>query len=450
MLTQEIHILLDTLRRLNRRGASTNLGKILHKTHPADLATLFRYFTEQERQEIFPLITEKHHAAEVLSELDDSLRAELINQLTREQVIELFSEMATDDLADVLGLLPPELSDEIVSLMEPANTEELEVILGYPEDTAGGIMIPESFSLNEEITAAQAIEILQHSEQSEMVFYVYVVDEERHLKGVCSLRQLLLVNPQTVLKQFMTTRVVSVLPETDQEEVARLVGRYNFLAIPVVDQDGHLLGIVTVDDIIDVIREEATEDFLQMAGAGRDREILLKSTLEESKLRFPWLFATWLGGIIASLIVSSFNELLQEVVALAAFMPIIAGMGGNIGTQSATIVIRGLATGRVNIREAWKVILKEFRVGMILGISYGIALSIIVNVIYHSSTFTIGIVVGLGICIVMIISTLVGSFAPLLLDRMNVDPAIATGPFVTTSIDILGLVIYFGIALLLL
>ena len=450
MLTQEIHILLDTLRRLNRRGASANLRKILHKTHPADLATLFRYFTEQERREIFPLITDKHHAAEVLSEMDDSLRAELINQLTREQVIELFSEMATDDLADVLGLLPDELSEEIVALMEPANTEELEVIMGFPEDTAGGIMIPKSFSLNEDITASQAIEILQRSEQSEMVFYVYVVDDDRHLKGVCSLRQLLLVNPQTQLKDFMKTQVVSVLPETDQEEVARLVGRYNILAIPVVDEDDHLLGIVTVDDIIDVIREEATEDFLQMAGAGRDREILLKSTIEESKLRFPWLFATWIGGIVASLIVSSFSELLREVVALAAFMPIIAGMGGNIGTQSATIVIRGLATGRVNIREAWKVILKEFRVGLILGISYGIALSIIVNLIYHSSAITVGLVVGLGICAVMIISTLVGSLAPLLLDRLHVDPAIATGPFVTTSIDILGLIIYFSIALLLL
>ncbi len=304
--------------------------------------------------------------------MDDSLRVELINQLTREQVIELFSEMATDDLADVLGLLPDELSDEIVTLMEPESTEELESIMGYPEDTAGGIMIPESFVLHEDTTVAEAIEILQHSEQSEMVFYVYIVDDDKHLKGVCSLRQLLLVPPQTRLNELMTSQVVTVLPETDQEEVARLVGRYNILAIPVVDQDNHLLGIVTVDDIIDVIREEATEDFLQMAGAGRDREILLKSTFEESKLRFPWLFATWVGGIIASIIVGSFADIRQRVLALAAFMPIIIGMGGNIGTQSATIVIRGLATGRVNIREAWKVIFKEIRVGLMLGVSYGV------------------------------------------------------------------------------
>jgi len=450
MLTQEINILLDTLRRLNRRNAHANLKKILHKTHPADLATIFRYLTEPERREIFPLITDRNHASEVLSEMDDSLRVELINQLTREQVIELFSEMATDDLADVLGLLPDDLSNDIVQLMEPESAVDLEAIMGYPEDTAGGIMIPEAFSLNENMTAAEAIEILQQSEHNEMVFYVYVVDDDNHLKGVSSLRQLLMVSPQKKLKDFMIPQVVSVLPETDQEEVARLVGRYNILALPVVDEENHLLGIVTVDDIIDVIREEATEDFLQMAGAGRDREILLKGTMEESRLRFPWLFATWIGGIVASLIVSSFDALLQQVVALAAFMPIIAGMGGNIGTQSATIVIRGLATGRVNIREVGKVIFKELRVGLILGIVYGLGLGVLVRVLYISSGMMVGVVVGLGICAVMILAALMGTIAPIVLNKLEVDPAIATGPFVTTTIDILGLLIYFSIAMALL
>jgi magnesium transporter len=450
MLTQEINILLDTIRRLNRRNATANLRKILLKTHPADLATIFRYFTEPERRDIFTLITDKHHAAEILSEMDDSFRIELVKQLTQEQTIELFSEMATDDLADVLGLLPDDLTNEIVALMEPESTQELETIMGYPEDTAGGIMIPESFALHEETTVEEAISILQHSENSEMVFYVYVVDDDRHLKGVCSLRQLLMVNPGKQLKDFMIQQVVSVLPETDQEEVARLVGRYNILALPVVDEDNHLLGIVTVDDIIDVIREEATEDFLQMAGAGRDREILLKSTAEESRARFPWLFATWIGGIIASFIVGAHNELLEQVVALAAFMPIIAGMGGNVGTQSATIVIRGLATGRVNIREAWKVIFKEFKVGLILGLSYGVALIILVNFLYPFSGLKVAMVVGIGISAVMILAALVGTIAPIILDKFNVDPAIATGPFVTTSIDILGLLIYFNIGLLIL
>lgn len=450
MLTHEINILLDTIRRLLRRNATANLKKILHKTHPADLATIFRYFTEPERRQIFPLITDKHLASDVLSEMDDSLRVELIEQMPREQTIELFSEMATDNLADILNLLPEELSDEIVSMMKPENTEDLEAIMGYPEDTAGGIMIPEAFSLNEEMTAAETITILQQSEHNEMVFYVYVVDDENHLRGVCSLRQLLMVGPNKKLKDFMITQVVSVLPETDQEDVARLVGRYNILALPVVDADNHLLGIVTVDDIIDVIREEATEDFLQMAGAGRDREILLKSTFEESKLRFPWLFATWIGGIIASLIVGKFTGLLNKVVILAAFMPIIAGMGGNVGSQSATIVIRGLATGRVHLREAWKVIFKELRVGLILGSSYGILLGVMIEVFYQTSGIRVGLVAALGICLAMILATIMGSVAPIVLNKLDIDPAIATGPFVSTSIDILGLLIYFSIATLLL
>jgi len=450
MLTHEINILLDTIRRLLRRNATANLKKILHKTHPADLATIFRYFTEPERRQIFPLITDKHLASDVLSEMDDSLRVELIEQMPREQIIELFSEMATDNLADILNLLPDDLSDEIVSLMKPENTEDLEAIMGYPEDTAGGIMIPEAFSLNEETTAAETITILQQSEHNEMVFYVYVVDDENHLRGVCSLRQLLMVNPNKKLKDFMITQVVSVLPETDQEDVARLVGRYNILALPVVDGDNHLLGIVTVDDIIDVIREEATEDFLQMAGAGRDREILLKSTFEESKLRFPWLFATWIGGIIASLIVGKFTGLLNKVVILAAFMPIIAGMGGNVGSQSATIVIRGLATGRVHLREAWKVIFKELRVGLILGSSYGVLLGVMIEIFYQTSGIRIGLVAALGIGLAMILATIMGSVAPIVLNKLDIDPAIATGPFVSTSIDILGLLIYFSIATLLL
>ncbi len=187
-----------------------------------------------------------------------------------------------------------------------------------------------------------------------------------------------------------------------------------------------------------------------MAGAGRDREILLKSTVEESKLRFPWLFATWIGGIIASLIVGRFTGLLNKVVILAAFMPIIAGMGGNAGSQSATIVIRGLATGRVHLREAWKVIFKEVRVGLILGASYGILLGVMIEIFYNTTGIRIGLVAALGICLAMILATIMGSVAPILLNKLDIDPAIATGPFVSTSIDILGLLIYFSIATLLL
>jgi magnesium transporter len=244
----------------------------------------------------------------------------------------------------------------------------------------------------------------------------------------------------------MVKRVHSVRPDTDQEEVAQIVAQYNYLAVPVLDEDDHLLGIVTVDDVVDVIREEATEDFLQMAGAGKDREILLKSSWENARARLPWLFASWIGGIIAVSIIGTFEYMLENIIALAAFIPVIIGMGGNIGTQSSTIIVRGMATGRIEIGNEMKILFKEIRVGLILGVLYGLLLGIFANFRFLDADPLLGFVVGLSICCSMLIATAVGTFIPLVLRKLDIDPAIATGPFVTTSIDILGVLLYFLIA----
>ena len=228
-------------------------------------------------------------------------------------------------------------------------------------------------------------------------------------------------------------------------EVAHVISQYNILAVPVVDSSYNLIGIVTVDDIIDVIREEATEDFLQMAGAGKDREILLKSTTENAMLRAPWLFASWLGGVMALLIIGSFEEELSKVLALAAFIPIVMGMGGNIATQSSTIVVRGIATGRINMDDFFKLVFKEMRVGVILGILYGGFLGVLAYFGYAEPRL-LGVVVGLSIFFSMVMAATVGTMIPLVLKRFDIDAAIATGPFVTTSIDILGVLAYFMIA----
>jgi magnesium transporter len=244
----------------------------------------------------------------------------------------------------------------------------------------------------------------------------------------------------------MTKNVVSVRPETDQEEVAKIVARYNYLAVPVVDMDDSMLGIVTVDDVVDVIREEATEDFLQMAGAGKDREILLKSSWENVKSRLPWLFASWVGGVLAAFIIGKFEHMLETTVALAAFIPVIIGMGGNVGTQSSTIVVRGMATGRVEAGGELKLVYKELRVGLILGVLYGMLLGVFTLLPFIEAPASLGIIVGLSICSSMLIASFVGTVVPLVLQKIDVDPAIATGPFVTTSIDILGVTLYFLIA----
>ena len=244
----------------------------------------------------------------------------------------------------------------------------------------------------------------------------------------------------------MTKNVISVQPDTDQEEVAKIVSRYNYLAVPVIDLEEHMLGIVTVDDVVDVIREEATEDFLQMAGAGKDREILLKSSWGNARARLPWLFASWVGGVAAVAIIGVFKNMLETTVALAAFIPVIIGMGGNIGTQSSTIIVRGLATGRVDIGNNLKIILKEIKVGLILGVLYGLLLGVFATLKFVDTTPYLGLIVALSILSSMIISTFVGTLMPLLFRKLNIDPAIATGPFVTTSIDIIGVTLYFLIA----
>ena len=446
MFNHEINILRDTYRRLLRRQAKTNLMKLTKKTHPADLATVFRHFTDEEQIEIFSFMNENEHTAEFLSELDDSLVKELLSKESLNRVAEIIQNAPTNDQSDILNALEEETAKSILDLLKKEEQEEIAEIMGYPEDSAGSLMNTDVFTLHESITAGDAIKTLQDQEDAEMVFYLYITDDDDRLVGVISLRILTTTPSNTTLKDIMIKNVHSIRPETDQEDVARIVAQYNFLAVPVIDSDSQLLGIVTVDDVVDVIREEATEDFLQMAGAGKDREILLKSSWESAKTRLPWLFASWIGGVIAASLIGVFEHMLENIIALAAFIPVILGMGGNIATQSSTIIVRGMATGRVNIGGEIKLILKEIQVGILLGVLYGILLGAFAHLVFTNAPDNLGLVVGLSIFVSMVVAATVGTIIPLILRKLDIDPAIATGPFVTTSIDILGVLFYFLIA----
>ena len=450
LFKHEITILKDTFGRLLRRHAQTNLRKLIHKTHPADLAIVFRYFNDDEQKQVFGLMQNNDHTVEFLIELDDTLIEKLLNVENAERISTLIQSASTNDQSYILGSLKEEQAQSVIDLLNKEEQEEIEEIMGYPQDSAGSMMATDIFTLYQDITCGDALSTLQDQQDAEMVFYLYITDEDNSLVGVASLRALATTPSNTLLKDIMERRVHSVRPETDQEDVAQIVAQYNYLAVPVVDGDNHLLGIVTVDDVVDVIREEATEDFLQMAGAGKDREILLKSSWENAKVRLPWLFASWIGGIIAAYIIGTYEHMLESIIALAAFIPVIIGMGGNIGTQSSTIVVRGMATGRIEIGNELKVLLKELKVGLILGILYGIMLGIFANLKFLGSDPMLGIVVGLSICSSMFLAAAVGTFTPLILRKLDIDPAVATGPFVTTSIDILGVLLYFIIAGLLL
>ena len=450
LFKHEIAILKDTFGRLLRRHAQTNLVKLINKTHPADLAIVFRYFNDEEQKQVFSLMQANDHTVEFLVELDDTLIEKILDTENAERVSSLIQNASTNDQSYILGSLKEEQAQSVIDLLKKEEQEEIEEIMAYPQDSAGSMMATDVFTLYQNTTCGDALKTLQDQQEAEMVFYLYITDEDDSLVGVASLRALATTPSNTLLKDIMEKRVHSVRPETDQEDVAQIVAQYNYLAVPVIDGDGRLLGIVTVDDVVDVIREEATEDFLQMAGAGKDREILLKSSWENAKVRLPWLFASWIGGVMAAYIIGKYENMLESMIALAAFIPIIIGMGGNIGTQSSTIIVRGMATGRIEIGNEFKVLLKELRVGLILGVLYGIMLGIFANFKFLGSDPMLGVVVGLSICSSMLLATAVGTFTPLILRIFDIDPAVATGPFVTTSIDILGVLLYFMIAGLLL
>ncbi|CAG37269.1 magnesium transporter [Desulfotalea psychrophila] len=446
LVGNEGKVILDMIRRLKRRGASGHLLKLISKTHPADMAWVFRHLKEDERTAVFDIIVHTDYVGEFLSELDDTLVVELVTGLEAQYVANVISKMASDDAVDLLEILPEELASSIREHMAKKDREEVEELLQYHPESAGGLMSPDFMCLDEELTVGDAINSIQkRSQEKEMVFYLYITHGETHLSGVLSLRELLMHPSDELLENIMNPHVISVNTDTDQGEVAHVVSQYNILAVPVVDTNYNLVGIVTVDDIIDVIREEATEDFLQMAGVGKDRDILLKSTKENAMIRAPWLFASWIGGVVSSFIIAGFSEELSHLIALAAFIPVVTGMGGNIATQSSTIVVRGIATGRVNMSEAYKLVFREMQVGLILGLAYGVFVGIVAFLGY-SDTALLGVVVGLSVFISMVMAATLGTLIPLILKRFDVDAAVATGPFVTTSIDLLGVVSYFFIA----
>jgi len=444
MHSESNKILVESIKRLLRRDATSHLLKIVKKTHAADLAVVLDSLSIHNQRRLFNLIDDVSLKGEILSNLDEDIFLGLVDGMNLDDIVEILDLMPRDDVADLLGSMPVETSDAILEKMKKEGSKEVEGLLHYEDDTAGGIMVPEFIALQEDTTAGEAIQSLQKEHLDvEMPFYLYVVDASGNLIGVSSLRQLVVVPPNTPLKKFMTTDVFAVKTNMDQEEVAKIVARYDILAVPVVDDTNKLVGIITVDDVIDIIREEATEDILKMVGVGEE---FVETTpiFKNIKMRMPWLLASCIGGIIASFIIGYFQSSLSKLAYLAAFIPVIMGMGGNIGVQSATITVRGLATGRLSIRDIWSVVSKQLLVGLMLGLFYGFVVGVVAQLKYSRGLFALS--VGLGVLSSMTLAALAGSLVPMTLAKINIDPAIASGPFVTTAIDIISVSFYFIIA----
>src|SRR5918993_757033 len=375
MATQRrIDLVLDSVKRLLRLGATANLLNLLQKQHPADLAQIFSELPDKDREAAFSLLAERNGrlAMEAISELGPEAGAALLATRSAEEIAKLAQEIPSDDAAALIDYLPEELSSAVLDLMRPKESGVVENLLEYDEQTAGRIMNPHVFALSEDMTVGEAITELQINRDVEMVFYLYVVDERSHLVGVVSLRRLLLVSPETPLKRIMTGDLISARVDMDQEEVARQVAAYNLLAIPVVDEENKLVGIITVDDVIDVLKDEATEDIYRLAGVAGD-ERAFTPPFEALRKRLPWLGVNLVTAFVAASVVALFEGTISRVTALAVFMPIVAGMGGNAAMQTLTVIVRGLALGELSWGNARKVLLKETIIGLGSGLTLGVA-----------------------------------------------------------------------------
>jgi magnesium transporter len=446
MPQRKLDVVLDSVKRLMRMGATSNLVNLLQKQHPADLAQLFSELPDKERQSAFTLLAERNTklAMEALSELGPEKGAKLLADRSAEEIVKLTQELPSDDAAALIDYLPEELASAVLELLQkrPAGGDVGD-LLEYKERTAGRIMNPKVFALSEDMTAGESITALQGSRDVEVVFYLYVIDARRHLVGVVSLRRLLLVSPDTPLKRIMTTDLISVRADTDQEEVARLVASYNLLAIPVVDEENKLAGVITVDDVIDVIKDEATEDVYRLAGLAGDDRVFTKAS-DSLRKRLPWLLVNLATAFLAASVVGLFKNTIDKVVALAIYMPVVAGMGGNAATQTLTVIIRGIALGELTWSNTRKALFKEAVVGVGNGVACGLIGAVIAWL--FSSDAMLGGILAMAMIINMFVAATAGTLIPLMLRAMKVDPALASSVFITTLTDVFGFFSFLGLA----
>ncbi|EMR05273.1 Magnesium transporter mgtE [Bhargavaea cecembensis DSE10] len=400
-------------------------------------------------------IPKKHHPlilewldlpaiTEMLPYLEPEDQMEFIRSLGPDKAIPVLDMMQNDDLAAMLTDLSPEEIDQLTGQMLKEEAESVRKILDYPAETAGRIMTNRFVWVHEDYTVGQTVEKLKnYSDYAEYLNYTYVINSDKQLIGVLSYRQLLLTDADTPVRDIMSRRVISANARTDQEDVAKQFARYDFVAVPVTDDDNVLVGIITVDDVIDVIVQEADEDIEMLMASGKQIDFRTKPVTAAMR-RLPWLILLLFIGLVSGSIISGFEDTLNQVVALAFFMPLIAGMTGNTGTQSLSLIVRGLATEDLDMKTAIRVVLRELMVGILIGVICGVLISIIAFV--WQGSFILGIVVGASLVITLIIGTLAGTIIPLVLSRFKFDPAVASGPLITTVNDILSLLIYFGIA----
>jgi len=444
MQVKSLRIALSSARKFINIGAVTRLYNLVKNFHAADIANLTEQLILRERLVLFNTLYEKNKekAVAVLSEIDPEDAAQMLPSLPIDQITDLFHQSASDDVAAIIPLLPEELKKTVLDAMEDKPTEDVLELLDYAEETAGRIMSPNFYALNQDTKASDTITAIQLEGDVESAFYLYIVDDENHLEGVVSIRQLLFSRPNTTLKTIMKTDVISVTTDTDQEIVARNVADYNLVAIPVVDAQNVLVGVVTVDDIIDVIDKEATEDMYKMVSLDTTDRIQ-DSAWSSIKKRLPFLLFSLLTASVAPFVVNNFTGTIQKVVELAVFLPLIMALGGIAGNQTIAIIVREIAMGQTDWISARKALLKEILVGLGNGLVIGLLTGIISYLIFNN--YFLGMIIGLAIITNLFVAALIGTLIPLVLKFLKLDPALGSVNLLTMCTDSVGVLTFLGL-----
>jgi len=433
---------LDDLTTLLDKDQLDFVRNILTDMHPADISDLMEHISPEARTKIFRLLSPEV-ASEVLVELGDAPKEDLLDELGADQIAKMVNEMDSDDAAAVVAELSEEKATRVLEGVEAENSEDIQELLHYPEDTAGGIMAKEYLVVRADDTVAEATdELRRQHENVDQVFNCYVVDKENRLVGAVSLKDLLLNPADKLMSEIMDREVISIPSDLDQEKVANIFQKYDLVAAPVVDANHRLIGRITIDDILDVIDEETDEDLAHIAGTGEE-EILEESIFKISRARLPWLILSFVGEIVSAFILEHFSSTINQVVVSAFFIPIVMAMGGSSGQQSSIIVVRGLATGEIHLKDTRRRLWREFRSSLLNAIVIAALIFSVVSLWQHTPDFA-GVLSG-TLIVVILNASLFGAIIPIIFKKINVDPALATGPFVATFNDVFGLLIYFSL-----
>ena len=435
---------LDTLKDYLNTKDSVQAYDLIKDLHPADIAEILGEFSSEDATSIY-LLLDGEKAADVLTEMQDDEREHLINRLSSDELARhIVDNLDSDDAADMLMELPEEKQDEILNkISDIEQASDIVDLLGYDENSAGGLMAKELIKVNENWDIIKCIkEMRKQAEVVDELYYVYVIDDDDLLKGTVSLKRLIISRSNAKIKNILNDDVISVRTDTKSDEVAIIMQKYDLVSLPVIDQIGRLVGRITIDDVVDVIKEEAEKDYQMISGITEDIEPN-DSALMHSRARLPWLLIGLLGGILGAQVISLFEENLRINPSIALFFPLIAAMGGNVGVQSSSIVVQGIAANIIDLQSTAKKLLKEF----VVALFNGSILSILIfayNLIF-SDSFTLTITVSVALLAVILFASVFGTFVPLILNKFRIDPALATGPFITTVNDIMGIFLYLGI-----